>query len=275
MNTNRNRMISNVRLFAAAFIIAAAGAPVAFAEPSEKPASDAPLKGPQVKDRNVPGGKSKFGEGEKQRREGRPEPILFMAAIRGLGAEETPENVRASSDQVEKARAIFDEFREAERSYRDEHAEEFRTLREQAGMGEMRRGRGGDDAGQPGERRRPSREDRKEAKADLTPEQQAAREKLRELNEKGPKFDDYQTKVWALLSAEQQTFVKGRMEEIRKEVEAARAEGRRPNIGGMEERPRREGAPRGKRGAGKPGEKRNAPPPPPGDDEMAPPPEEN
>jgi len=175
-----------------AVLVLAAGTmvPVALAEP------DAPLGGPKVQDRDVPGSRARFGEGMEQRREGPGvRPQVFMRAVQSLAGPEAPDAVRATPEQTEKVQAIMGAYRAAMEEFRAANASEFRALREQAG--EMARGPGGPEG-------RPNREGRGEA----TPEQQAARQKLRELNEKAPKFEPYQTKVWAVLNEKQQAHVR-------------------------------------------------------------------
>ncbi len=179
-----------------AVLVLAAGTmvPVAHAEP------EAPLGGPKVQDRDVPGARARFGEGMEQRREGPGvRPQMFMRAVQSLAGPEAPEAVRATPEQAEKARAIMGEYRAAMEKFREANATELNALREQAG--EMARGRGGPDG-------RPNAGAPREGRGQATPEQLAARQKLRELNEKAPKFEPYQTRVWAVLSEPQQAHVR-------------------------------------------------------------------
>lgn len=192
------RMNANRRMGLAVLALAAGMmGHAAHAEP------EAPLSGPKVQDRDVPGARARFGEGMDQRREGPGvRPQMFMRAVRSLAEPEAPASVRATAAQTEKVQAILGEYRAAMEEFREANASEFRALREQAG--EMGRGRGGPEG-------RPNPESPREGRTEATPEQLAARQKLRELNEKAPKFEPYQTRVWAVLNEKQRTHVREAM----------------------------------------------------------------
>ncbi|MBL0927432.1 MAG: hypothetical protein IBJ11_07250 [Phycisphaerales bacterium] len=235
-------------------------APGVFAEP----AGDAPLGGPGVKDRNTPGRPS-FGEpGKLDKQAGRGELVphpLFMRAMMALNGPDAPANVKANEEQVATIRAIEQEFRDAQRAYMEQHKDEIAKLRQAAGMPERGRGGEGGPAG-PGERRRPGgrgpgggnpdgnppppppgagddgapppppggpggrggRGQRGE-RPPATPEQEAARAKLREFMEAGPKPQAYHDRMWKELSAPQQEFVKARIESLRSEMGPGRGPG--------------------------------------------------
>lgn len=271
MTNARNESRFPIRTLALTAILALAGTslPVAHADDT-KPAdsttnSDDALKGPQVKDRDVPGGRSSFGgEGGERRRDGRGGPMVMMRVLRSLGSEDAPEEVRASPEQADEIRGILDEFRDEQKAFRDEHQSEIKTLREKAGLPAMedRRGPGGPGGpdGPPPDRearRAKAKQNAKQARAEATPEQTEARQQLKALMDKAPKFDAYQTRIWEVLSADQQTYVKGKIEEAKANME----------MGGPGGPPPGDGAPRKGKGS------KNRPQrPAPQDDEMMPPP---
>lgn len=262
----------------------------AFAQDS-KP-SDAPLGGPGVTDRAPPGGRKfggEAGKGDKFSRAGGVQAHgAFMRTLRQLGGPDAPEGLAMSKEQIEKVRAVEEEYRAAMKAFREQHKDEFEALRKEAGLPEMggpgeRRGPGGP-GGPDGER--PERPQQRPGKSD-DPKVQAARDKMRTLMEQGPKVEEFQTRQWAVLSAEQQAFVKDRMAEMQeRRAERGReagpdgpgAEGKRPGRGpgGPEGERRGPRGPRPDRGPGGPG---TPPPPPPpmgdeGDDAPPPPPPE-
>lgn len=271
-----NHDYSNARLrsltIAAILALAGASTPFAIADDT-KPAdattsSDDALKGPEVKDRNVPGGRSTFGRGQgDRRRDGTGGPMVMLRVLRSLNSEQAPEEVRASPEQADEIKSILDDFREDQKAFRDEHADEIKTLREKAGLpaGEARRGPGGPDgAGGPppeGEGDAPrgkGKQARKQQRAEATPEQQEARQQLKALMEKGPKFETYQAEIWEVLSAEQQTYVKAKVEEARANMdEMGGPRGREGRGKGEDARPQR----------GK-GAKKRSPDAQPADDDM-------
>ena len=203
----------------AAALVLAAGATASFAEPA-----DAPLSGPSVQDRDVPGAPARFGEGGQERRRDGANPRLFMRAVQSLNAEDTPDALRADDEQIEQVRVIMDEFRDAQKSFMTGHADELKALREKAGL-PGRGQRGGPDGENGAARQR---------NAEATPEQQAARQQLKDIMSKGPKFEDYQTKVWDILSAPQREHVRVTMESIRADM--AKGEGpRRERRGGPDD----------------------------------------
>lgn len=296
MNSTRNESRFPIRTLTLAAILALAGSTAPIVVADDKPADttqskDDALKGPEVKDRDVPGGRSSFGgENADRRRDGRGGPMIMLRVLRSLGSEEAPDEVRASPEQADEIRGIVEEFRDEQKAFRDEHQDEIKTLREKAGLPafEGRRGPGGPggpgDAGGPGGPGGPDgapqgegqkgkgKPDRKQARAEATPEQLEARQQLKALMDKGPKFETYQTRIWEVLSPAQQTYVKGKMEEAKANMEMNGPGG----PGGPEGQgfgpppPGEDGAPRKGKGKGKaPGNRQR---PAPQDDEMMPPP---
>lgn len=201
MNMNVNR---SIRIAAAVAVSAGLAWPL-FARQT-----DPPLSGPAVKDRNVPGAGNTFGDGmpmDPAKRAGRVQPRLFFEAVRELAGDGAPEGMRLTEEQAEQCRAIAEEFRAAAQAFQREHREEIRALREKAGEAVVeRRGRGDP----------PPPANQGERKA-ATPEQQAFREQLRELMQKGPKPDPYFARIWEVLDDEQEAFVRRRVEQVQTE----------------------------------------------------------
>jgi len=198
--------------------------------------SASPLSGPEVKDREIPGSRSTFGEGmkdPKMRMRPTPHP-LFMRVVRSLGGEDTPENLRLDQEQERKIRAIEQEFGQAVRAFREEHEDEIQALREKAGMpGEeggadrAARRRGQEGEGAPPLPPEGAARARRGAPGDqnVSPEAQAARQQLRALMQKGPKPDDYEARIWAVLSEPQQALAKERLEKAKAEFQKREMDG--------------------------------------------------
>lgn len=232
-----------IAAFAAIPLIPAA----ALAEPAEgtDQATPDPLSGPGVKDRNAPGGRERFGRGPADRgaRRGQMPFEAFMGAVRALGGPETPDELVPSAEQREQLRAVMEDYRAAMEAFRAEHKEEIDSLMKQAGLepgairerarerfGERRgeraaehrsdvadqdnagrkpRGERGSGRGRPGGPGGPGGEE-------LTAEQKAAREKLRELREtSGPNADDYRARVWSILTSSQKQYVEQKIADFR------------------------------------------------------------
>jgi len=163
-----------------------------------RPAQPPPLQGPKVPQNRPPHVDDKFGEGMKGGKEGRREMMVPMRAygeiIDKLRGDKAAAGLRLTSDQEQKIGAIEQEFREA--------AKEFAQ--------KMRQERGNDvppptEGGKKGENR-------------------PRREMAQEAMKYGPKPSDYQTKVWAVLTAGQQEFVKVETDKVREEMQKKRGE---------------------------------------------------
>jgi hypothetical protein len=208
MNPTGTRRRSSLLALAAGLGLSFSGA---FAQDA-KPAS--PLKGPTVTDRNVPGSPEDFGMGANRRFGDRVPPEVFRRAIGVLTAEDAPADLRATPEQRAKFKEMVEGFEDSVRSYRKSHAKKIEELRKAAG--DLRPGE------RPGQRRQqPGRDDEMKAQAELTPEQQKAREearaKLRELMAGAPKIEDVYTKVWTELSDPQRTAVQAELDKWREE----------------------------------------------------------
>lgn len=204
----------------AAAMIAAAGLTMsALAEPG-RTAEQGPegLGGPKVEDRAPPGAGPGFGGAPRGRREGAvPIPMpVFIRSVQAAVGESAPEEVRASPEQMDRLRAVLDEFTQAQREFMRENAEQMRRLRG-GGPEAPRPARGGRPAGDAEAMR-----DRMEQMSDE--DRAAMAERLRELRERGPNPEDYQKKAWTLLTPAQQAAAQARLDEWRTEQQRIEAE---------------------------------------------------
>lgn len=181
--------------------------------------SDAPLGGPPVKDRDVPGAGSPFGgatPGEPGARTPRIAPRVFFEAVRSLESDDAPPEVRLSNEQRGRISAIVREFRQEARAFREANRERISDLERRAGLP-------GDAERQPRRRTRdgsadaPAPADRPPSAEAPTPGQQAAREELRELMRQGPSPDGYYARIWEALGDEQRVYLRERLEAARRD----------------------------------------------------------
>lgn len=111
-----NHPNARLRRISALAVLLAAGAAIA-APPAPSEPSDAPLRGPRVQDRDVPGHTAKFGEMDDKRMRAARVPIrIFMASVKDLTSEETPAELRPTGAQQESIDAIEKEMGELQRS---------------------------------------------------------------------------------------------------------------------------------------------------------------
>lgn len=171
-------------------------------------ADDAPLKGPEVKDRDVPGVEGEFG-GERRRyaNEQRLPQKVFRDALETLRAPDAPADVRLTDEQAQKFQGYLVEFQKAQKDYQQQHREEVQRLRREAS-----------------EAPAPKRKDTKGASAEkpvdeMTGKDQsaalAARERLKQINDGQPKVEDVYTKVWNDLSEPQRKAFDAKIAEFR------------------------------------------------------------
>ncbi|MGE3107088.1 MAG: hypothetical protein AB7G11_07270 [Phycisphaerales bacterium] len=170
------------------------------------------LKGPEVKDRNVPGVVGDFGGGNGQRRFAeRMPPEVFRKALGVLTADDAPEAIRASDTQRELFKSQVEDFEKQVREYRREHGKEIGELRKLAG--ELP----GRDARRPGDRA----EKQDDMAPNMSPEDEKkrdeARAKLRQIMESAPKIEDVYTKVWAGLNEAQRHAVDAEVAKFREQ----------------------------------------------------------
>ncbi len=167
------------------------------ARPAQPPAP--PLQGPKVPQNRPPHVDDQFGEGMKGGKEGRREMMVPMRAygeiIDKLRGDKAVEGLRLSADQEQKIGAIEQEFREAAKEFAQKMKEE----------------RGNDAAPPPSD-------------GGKRGENRPRREMAQEAMKYGPKPSDYQTKVWAVLNARQQEFVKVETDKVREEMQKKRGE---------------------------------------------------
>jgi hypothetical protein len=169
-------------------------------------ADDAPLKGPPVSERDVPGVVPSFGEpGEMQRRMGeRLPPQAVREAIRSaVLADDADPALKATPEQKQQLETIVADFEKSAREFRQANAKQVEELRRQVGP------RGPRDGG---------------AETPETPERAAAREKLREIQAQAPKPEDALTKVWAVLRPEQKKAVETELSTLRDKMARERQE---------------------------------------------------
>ncbi len=208
---------------------------LALAVPQSAESRDEPLlKGPEVKERAVPGVVNTFGESQERRRMAeRIPPEVLREALGVLVGEDVPEAIRATPEQEQQFRSVAERLRAATREYMAKHREELIELRKDANLS----GRGAQEIDRaigrrPGEARRerargadetdaaaaaPMMGDVSEAK------QEAARQRLREIMAGAPKIEDAMTRVWEGLSEAQREAVDAKLNEYR-EREAKRRE---------------------------------------------------
>lgn len=212
-------LMSRNGLVAALTVLACVGGAMAQGadkQPGPRPA----LRGPEVKDREVPGVREAFAEGEQgkfMRGERMPMPV-FLEALKVLNAEDAPATIRATPKQEETVRAMVEKFNQDRREYMQAHQAEMRQMRQAGGPG-RRPGANGPD-GQPGmdEMNPPGAPPAGENGAgDQRARRQANAEKMRELEQGAPKVEDLYTKVWEELTDTQRKAVDARLDVWRQE----------------------------------------------------------
>jgi len=212
---------------------ATSAAALAQTQTDERPPSvDAPLGGPSVKDREVPGATGMFGAGTENKRklQDRIPPRAMRMAMGPVMGDDAPDETRATPEQREKIQGYMREYQTLVREYVDGHRAELEELRSKippeamnGPAGEIFRrldGPGNDGGDKRAGRPRPPKDGEpaqgagkaRKAAAEIPVE---AREKLRELAAEMPQFEQMYTKVWAELRPEQQTAVDERLQEFR------------------------------------------------------------
>ncbi len=207
----------NIRSIAILSLLACAG--VAMAQPPS-PAQSDPLRGPEVRDRQVPGVNGSFGEpgGDKKRfvNENRLPPRVFRDAMQTIMSPDAPENLRLTEEQRTRYHGWMDDFQKTVGEYMKQHREELGELRRKAGENGPRRanGGGGDGGGQ-GDQPRPAMNP-DEMKAPMDEKEVAsARERLQSLMAGAPKIEDLYTRIWTELKPDQQKAVDEKIAEFR------------------------------------------------------------
>ncbi|MBX3358612.1 MAG: hypothetical protein KF745_09290 [Phycisphaeraceae bacterium] len=193
-------------------MIAASGA-LAQSEPA--------LKGPQVKDREVPGVREQFSDGEQQGKGMRqirmPMPV-FIDALKAIQGDSAPSDIRVSAELEAKIKGEIQKFEADRRAFAVNHRDELRSLRQSSGQGADRPVR------RPAAEGDAMNEAPAAGQAPASKERQAAIEKLRELEKSSPKVEDLYTRVWEQLSVPQRQAVDARLDEWRQRAAKEREE---------------------------------------------------
>ncbi len=199
-----------------ATVLSAGIAGAAMGQEDREP-KDAPLAGPKVRERRVPGVEQGFTDA---RREGRgrvgqavPHRVFMQVVdgLRGEGEHAAPEEIRLTPEQSEQVADFDREFREAMRAHVEKTRGENDEPRRKA-----RRDRVRGDAPAPADK--PAGEG--EAMGDPPPpDRDAVRARVEEARRNAPKAADCHTKIYSVLTEPQQDYVKGRLDAWRKEME--------------------------------------------------------
>lgn len=240
-------------------LLALAGmAALAAAQPADRAPTSPPLRGPSVEDTSIPGTARAFATsadmaGPQTRMLNREVPMGdFLAAIRSLGAPETPEDLRLTPAQREQFQAVVRDFTQAQREHMQAHREELATLAPTLGFDPSEMGRAEqmfaqrldqgqrrarraldgqtDDtmtpnaAGAPRPARAPEQIIRERIGQNPTPEQRAALDRLRQIRDSGPSMLEAQTLAWNILTQPQQQHAQTHLDQARQRVEAQRGE---------------------------------------------------
>lgn len=195
---------------AAALIAALSSGALAQNEPS-KGSPAAPLSGPGVKERAVPGTAGRFGEREGGKFAQREIPHrAFMEALRQAVGPEAPADIRASAQQQEQIRTLDREFAESMRAFIKANPAAGDLLRRDL------RGRPERDG-----KKNPQAPDAVTAQDEPSEaEMQALRERAEEMRSKAPQAGDVRTKIWAILNEQQQSAVQARLDTLKEEMRA-------------------------------------------------------
>ncbi len=224
-------------MFAAGLAVAAPPSDPNTPPPHRQP-SDAPLGGPRVHDRDVPGHTAKFGEMDDKRMRAARVPIrIFMASVKDLTSEETPAELRLTGAQQESIDAIEKEMGEFQRSMaRQRRAENGGRAPDAKAPGRpdapdqqraRQRPQRAQDAdgmapeGAPGPQRRqrvgPGVQDGAPPVAD---DKRRARAQEMMNFEPPPEIEAMRIRAWEVLTEPQQEFVRERIQQRMEEVRA-------------------------------------------------------
>lgn len=209
------------------------------------------LSGPEVEAKGPPGVVEGFGEGAPGRMMGAEvvPPRVLNRILEGMLSPDAPEEVRLSAEQRETVQALRDAFEEERRAYMQEHADELRELRRRGNVGEpesdrprgpaARRGPEGERPRGEGRPRRGPAPERDGMERDgrprdgmetdrpdrePTPEQNAARQRLREVMSGAPGAERLYADVWQVLTEAQQEHVEAQVSRFRDQMAERRRE---------------------------------------------------
>lgn len=244
-------MLNKSKITTSLALLTIATAGLAHAEPEKRTSTDKDLlRGPDVtqttKNRtnqtdSMTNKREQRTQGEREGKRAQRGPATgpvklqeFQAAIRQLMNDKSEQELGLSGDQRKQIKAIITEQREAANTYREEHKEEFTKIREElkAEREAMRANREGQSKEQMSE------QGTKERK------QSPAQEKMQEFLERSPANGKALEEIKAVLTTEQLTAVKARIETIRTKRansqgrQRLRSTGQRPNDDARQERTR-------------------------------------
>lgn len=189
-------------------------APGVMAAPDDGAKSDAPPREAAPADN---GGEGGLLAGPKVADEpGTPDNPAFAGEDRYRQPVEIPprrwfhelEKLELRENQREKVNAIVHEFQDASRRFQQENREAMRELQAEI----------------------------KQARESARPDP-SLRERYRELQRKAPQAKEYQDRIWNLLDEAQQTELKARLEAVRGEIAARRADQRSSRIDAARRKP--------------------------------------
>lgn len=171
--------------------------------PASAPAGPQFLKGPEVEDRRTPGVPSLLGEATSPRDRVRMRPEQFLRLVRTLREDTVPVDLRLTEAQQKSIAEAESQFTRARREYMVEHMEEIQALRQATGNapGQARDG----------------------AMAPAGPDREALLQKLRELQEAAPSFDETQVRIWGMLTPAQQARLEPEFQRLADEMIERRA----------------------------------------------------
>lgn len=189
--SNRSKTLGRMALMSlAAILVSTAGAAAQPAgQPGGQPGGQPPLRGPNVNENRPPRDETGFGGRTDPRRGGdRGVPMRqYLDVVGALRGEQAPANVRLTAAQDEQINKINDDFRAEAEAFR----EKMRAEREK--MQDMGEG-------------------------------QNLRERAREMMESAPRPADAQTKIWAVLTPDQQKHLQPKLDQAKAEADARRGE---------------------------------------------------
>jgi hypothetical protein len=185
------------------------------------PAQEAPLAGPKVTESKIPGVNEKFGQsGKDSNRAGAAAgipPEVIRRALRALDRDDTPADARLSSDQRAQFEALVAEHKASVEAYRRKHQAEVRELQHTLGSKDK------PDRANAARPPAPPRDEPMTDSAEMSPETEAARDRIERIRAGAPSGLDLQTKVWNSLTEPQRAVVKAEVDRWITEREEGKA----------------------------------------------------
>ncbi|MDX2146125.1 MAG: hypothetical protein SFZ23_01280 [Planctomycetota bacterium] len=222
---------------------------------------EAPLSGPKSRAEEVPGQNKTFADARARYAERSVGQEEFLRAFRVLRGDAAAPEVKLTGEQEEKLRELERSLRQEQREYVQSHRAELATLGQTLGMPMPAMS---DEPGKARENERAFRQwmnqlrqqnatrgAKGQAKADAasgktgdqmqgdpmgnaSPEDRArdkARDRLRQIFQGAPKPEETQTRMWAVLSPEQQKLVRAEVDRVRAEQNGRAGEALRERMG--------------------------------------------